>query len=340
MNTVKEKERDLLDTSKVKFSDLLTQSDVMQEKCSDFSLEKVNPENFRFNEMAGITYQTNSGEIRRPSISRFALSQLCGKIGVPAQYIDKCVSSGRIDLAQDNVNSWLEDYNKNLFIREYDGRIRGILSDRYSVCDTPDILYGISDVLPVDNYNIKGFFLNEEFLHIRMVDRHVLPINNEDLYPGISIDTSDVGKSNLTVNFFIWKKVCTNGLVIPKKFGILFRQKHIGIDSDEFRTTLQESIKMIQPITDNVVKAINDTATISLESAFEDKDSLENLIARVRQQTKLSEESTNKVIQLIQNETYPMNRWGLINSITEVAQDFSIFRRLELERIAGEMLVA
>ena len=37
---------------------------------------------------------------------------------------------------------------------------------------------------------------------------------------------------------------------------------------------------------------------------------------------------------------YEDNRWGLINGITEVAQDFTLERRLELEKIAGSLLVA
>lgn len=39
-------------------------------------------------------------------------------------------------------------------------------------------------------------------------------------------------------------------------------------------------------------------------------------------------------------DRYDMSRWGLINGITEVAQDFTLERRLELERMAGNLLVA
>ena len=53
----------------------------------------------------------------------------------------------------------------------------------------------------------------------------------------------------------------------------------------------------------------------------------------------MSDESTGKVIQLMQDGTYNRNRWGLINSITQVAQDFTLERRIELERIAGGMLL-
>ena len=53
----------------------------------------------------------------------------------------------------------------------------------------------------------------------------------------------------------------------------------------------------------------------------------------------LSEENANKVIYLMKDR-YDMSRWGLINGITEVAQDFTLERRLELERMAGNLLVA
>ena len=59
----------------------------------------------------------------------------------------------------------------------------------------------------------------------------------------------------------------------------------------------------------------------------------------IRQQTNLSNESAGKVIDLMQNR-YGDNRWGYINAITEVAQDFTLERRLELERIAGNLLAA
>ena len=39
-------------------------------------------------------------------------------------------------------------------------------------------------------------------------------------------------------------------------------------------------------------------------------------------------------------DRYDMSRWGLINGITELAQDFTLERRLELERMAGNLLVA
>ena len=307
----------------------------------DYMVRKANTNNFRFNETAGITFFSEDQGIRNFPISRYALGQLATKIGVPARYIEKCIDSGRIDLAQDNVNSWLEDYNKDLFIREYNGGIRGVLSSRYSVCDSHDILEVVNDAVDLSKYKVKGSYLNEERLHVRLIGTEMLPIDGEDLFAGLFLDSSDVGRNILTVKFGIYKQVCTNGLVIARAGGTLFEQKHIGITAEEFHEGLVKSLQNVDLLTENAVEWVrrakhrdNHWSAVS-----EYEDDINEFVAYIRQQTNLSNESAHKVIDLMQTK-YEDNRWGLINGITEVAQDFTLERRLELERIAGNLLVA
>ena len=54
----------------------------------------------------------------------------------------------------------------------------------------------------------------------------------------------------------------------------------------------------------------------------------------------MPEDGVKKVIQLMTDGVYEKTRWGLINSITQVAQDFTLDKRVEYERAAGGMLVA
>ena len=306
-------------------------------KCTDYTVVKANSNtNLRFNEMAGLTFVADDGVVRRSGISRYALGQLSSKIGVPARYIEKCVQSGRLDLAQDNVNSWLSDYNKNLFLRDYNGTLRGVLSDKYSVCDSPDILRVVNDAVDLNTYRIKGSYISEERLHVRLVGREMLPIPNEDLFAGLFIDSSDVGRNILVVNFGIYKQVCTNGLVICKAGGTLFKQKHIGISVDEFHEGLYNSLGVIDELTENAIEFVNRAKAKSCSLDLED---MERFVRDIRHTTNLSEESAGKVISLMQTK-YGSSHWGLINSITEVAQDFTLDRRIELETIAGNILVA
>ena len=169
----------------------------------------------------------------------------------------------------------------------------------------------------------------------------MLPIDGEDLFPGLFIDSSDVGRSILTVRFGIYKQVCTNGLVIARNSGVLFEQKHIGISAEEFHEGLVASLSNVELLTENAVEWVQRAKNRPnhWSSASEYDDNINEFVAYIKNNTNLSEDSSRKVIDLM-NTKYEDNRWGLINSITEVAQDFTLERRLELEKIAGNLLVA
>ena len=338
----KEKEiKEVIDTRPKTLDKLIEKAHEIESRSNDYMVRHASSHNIRFNERAGITFISEDQCIRDFPISRYALGQLSSKIGVPVRYLDKCIQSGRIDLAQDNVNSWLEDYNKDLFIREFSGGIRGVLSNKYSVCDSHEILEAIDDAVDLSKYKVKGSFLNEERLHVRLIGKEMLPIDGEDLFAGLFLDSSDVGRNILTVKFGIYKQVCTNGLVIARAGGTLFEQKHIGITAEEFHDGLFKSLQNVDLLTDHAVewvqRAKNRYNHWSVET--EHPEDIEEFVAYIRQQTNLSDDSAHKVISLMQTK-YEDTRWGLINGITEVAQDFTLERRLELERIAGSMLVA
>lgn len=338
----KEKEiKEVIDTRPKTLDKLIEKAHEIESRSNDYMVRHANSNNIRFNERAGITFISEDQNIRDFPISRYALGQLGTKIGVPVRYLEKCIQSGRIDLAQDNVNSWLEDYNKDLFIRAFSGGIRGVLSNKYSVCDSHEILEAVDDAVDLSKYKVKGSFLNEERLHVRLIGKEMLPIDGEDLFAGLFLDSSDVGRNILTVKFGIYKQVCTNGLVIARAGGTLFEQKHIGITAEEFHDGLVKSLQNVDLLTDHAVewvqRAKNRYNHWSVET--EHPEDIEEFVAYIRQQTNLSDDSAHKVISLMQTK-YEDTRWGLINGITEVAQDFTLERRLELERIAGSMLVA
>ena len=338
--------KEVIDLRNTDFNALVEKAERIEKESTDYMVTQANSNNVRFNDNFGLTFVPDEGEVEDLRLTHHSLGQLGTKIGVPSRYIEKCIASGRIDLAKDNVNSWLEDYNKSLFIREYRGRIRGILSNKYSVCDSDTILNVFSDVMGnrLANYDIKGNFLNEERLHLRMVNKERMNIDGEDLFSGIFIDSSDVGRSILKVNYGVYKLVCTNGLVIAKAGGTLFEQKHVGISADDLRDGLKEAFEKLPVLEDNARQWIEFARnTPCKEVAFDIKhlseEDMDSFVESIRQKTMLSKESATKVVELMRTK-YDGSKWGLINGITEVAQDFTLERRLELETIAGGMLVA
>ena len=331
--------KEVVSTRPTTLNNLIIKANDIALNSTDYMVRKANTSNIRFNEEAGVTFIEDK-EIRNFPISKYALGQLGGKIGVPVRYLEKCIESGRIELAQDNVNSWLEEFNKDLFIREYNGKIRGVLSNKYSVCDSHEILKVVDDTVDLSKYKIKGSYLNEERLHLRLVSKEMLPIEGEDLFAGLFIDSSDVGRSILTVKFGIYKQVCTNGLIISRAGGTLFEQKHIGISADEFHSGLVKSLKNVDELTEHAIEMVEYARSMSSHYEVNNltEEPMAEFIQIIRNRTNLSVESATKVIDLMKTK-YNSSKWGLINSITEVAQDFTLERRLELERIAGDMLV-
>ena len=162
-----EKPSEVIDVQTAYLNEVLKNAVEISNRCSDYHVRKADPSSMRVTEDLHLVYKPDIGDTRECEMSHFALSQFGTKIGVPANYLEKCVKKGRSDIAQYNVNSWLQDYGKPLFIREYqkeDGTdtVRGVLSDKYAVCDTPSIIEGIDRVLDLDNFRVD-VYIDEDY---------------------------------------------------------------------------------------------------------------------------------------------------------------------------------
>lgn len=320
----------------------------IQNECYDVMLKEVSYENLAIHvgndgDISAF-FKTADMGIVRESLSRYALGQLCNKLGVPVRYIEKCIKADQNVLANKNLNTWIEDYNKDLFLRIYQRKVRGILSNRYSVLDTPDIIDVIDESTKGLDLKVKGYYMSEERFHARLVQQHMMKINGEDLYAGIQIDSSDVGRSPLNVMFFIYKQVCTNGLAVAKGRGSLFTQRHISICTDDFREQLSQSLKTLPTLIseyEHIIQRCANQYTLMGTKYFSGKDDfdtvLKEFIQKIRYKTNLTEDGAKKVVNLV-GEKYGPSDWGVVNALTEVAQDYTLERRIELEKIAGSLL--
>lgn len=338
--------KEVLNTNNTSFANFYEKAVRISDNCKDYFVLLNNDDDYyeymrfvlKFNEDVLKVHTKDTDDVfRTTGISHYALSQLATKLGIPMRYIDNCIHKEMYGLVEDNFHSWLKYYNGKLFIRQYKDSIRGILTDRYSCLDTEDILCVLDDYLDMDKYTIKGSFLNEERLHLRFVSNEKLPVPNEDLFAGIFIDSSDVGRSVLSVNFGIYKQVCTNGLIVAKNKGVLFQQKHIGITPDEFKKGFIAAISKVDVLAENAVELVKECKgkKILLSSQQE----IDDFIKRIKDTTSISQTAAMKVIDLMQNR-YGSTKWGMINGLTEVAQDYTLERRIELEKIAGNILIA
>lgn len=317
-------EHEMLNTTQ-SFENLMAKANEIQSMCIDY---KVPVNSIKMTDDLMLKFEDHE-----LSLSQLAAAHLCGKLNMPSRYFTRLVESNNKILAAENINCWLNDPTdkRTFLLRGYAGQVRGVLSGSYSVYDAPEILETLQEVFKPEDFILKGSYISHERLHLRLIENKMLDVEGEDLYAGITLDSSDVGRSGLQVKFFIWKKVCTNGLVIAKSYARLFKQKHIGISHDDFAESLKEGLNTFYTLKDKIAESIRETNAIPVNS------DIDELLEEIKEQTNLSDQAAEKVIELMQVK-YAPTKWGLINGITEVAQEFTLETRLQLEEIAGNML--
>ena len=223
-NVTEDKFERLVETEDQTLSDLFNKSNIIQKNCTDW--EDVPMAEIELNNKLHIVGKNRDNEV---GLTPYAFSQLCTKLGIPTQYMKKCIEAGFTPLVMDNINNWLDNFgHKKLLIRKYGDVVRGILSDKYSICDTPEILSAIEQSGILGSMDLKSYIINPSRFHARFVGDK-MKVVGEDLFAGIQIDSSDVGRSKLDIKFLVYKQVCTNGLVLPKEAGTVYEQKHIFI---------------------------------------------------------------------------------------------------------------
>lgn len=335
-------------TTKTTLNDLIYKAQSIEDKCSDFVTSgdvlkmEVGCDGKESNPKPNLVFSAYDNEVLstyKGKLTDFSLGQLCTKVGVPTSYVNRCIRSGEYGLSMDNVNTWLSKEKQNpLLVRMYGDKIRGLLSSRYQRFDTSKILSMLNSAF--SSYAIKGYYLDEERFHLRAVLPRKLNVEGEDLYAGLQVDSSDVGRSSLTIMFFVFKQVCTNGLCVSHGGGVLFSQKHIGIEQSEFNGAVVSAFDKIPDLAksiEGVIQASRETPI--LRSGKSEEQFITDMVKSIHDSTKMSETDAKKVVEVMQNK-YGETNWGLINSITEVAQEFTLERRIELEKIAGNMLFA
>lgn len=338
----KEDNREILSTVKnTGIENLFSESLLLSNRCVDYTVRGATTENIFFKDNGKFSFKPEAfdGFIQNTEISDFALGQICAKLGVPKKYVERCLKENP-PLATENINSWLEDYGKDLFIRCCDDKIRGVLSSKYSTFDTPEILKSLMDSYDFTDFSVKGSYLSPERFHARIVMPRNLDIPMEDdLMPGIQIDSSDVGRSVLTVQFLIFKQVCTNGLVIPKNYGVLFSQKHIGISQSEFITEFKKSVQNLPLLIEHSEEFITNAKNTGIK-VYTQEDMMK-FVQGLQKSANIPEDSAKRVMNIVKSEVYGSpSRWTLINALTQEAQNFTLEKRIDVERYAGSLLVA
>lgn len=345
----------ILKKEAVSLTDILAKALEIKGRCKDIRLESLanatvsHTEDFgRLHFIAPFAEDrgTTLGLMTQAELSAWAFKQLCSaRLKVPYRYMKACIDSETPEiqrLFELNMNTHLAQYNNGVLLRLYCAgageplSIRGVLTPSYTVFDS-DRVMDITREMLNDDYVVRGHHIDEAGMQIRVTTPEPLKISGEDIFPGLIITSGDVGNRQLTVQFLLWKQVCSNGMVLAKLMGMMLKKRHYGAyDNNNFRESFVSTLDMFP----SFVRHASELIEANRAKALTDEDLTKRLEA-FSKQCKLKNEERDEIVHLTKN-VYGMSVWGYLNALTEFAQAerFDIDDRTEIETYAGNILAA
>ncbi len=161
---------------------------------------------------------------------------IAARLGIPFQYLAKCPG----DVQANNLNYWLKhEKNEELFFRFDGDEIRAIFTPKYKPVDNFEVLERLDAVGYTPDTPVQCY-LDQEFMSLSIPDsRQTFEIDGEKITPGVSISNSEVGLASLSIEAYMLRLVCTNGLISKTEVSASYRHVSVRI-LEEFPVILEK----------------------------------------------------------------------------------------------------
>ncbi len=278
------------------------------------------------------------------SLSPWATTQACQRLGIPSGYFRKCTP----DLQDRQFNHWTRyqemingltkgdreiERDGNWLLRSKGQSVRGVLSSRYARLDNRQLLQALIPLLSGSRYEVGLSQLTGESFHLRLVDptiaRDVLP--GDRLIVGIHIANSEVGMRAVTVDAMVFRVICTNGLIRRVNNRSLLKQRHIHVSEPRFAEMLADALREAVVVAAGFIEQM----ALAVQTPIPD---VEGAIAVLGQMWSLTQETQAFIRFALHGEARPETMYGLVNAVTSAAQKLPVDDRFDLETLAGILI--
>ena len=285
---------------------------------------KVGAKGLRIEESGQLAISDSGDTNGSYTLSDLATAQLCGKLKIPVEYYHRLPGPmkalvGNFDLERLNGHA--------LLLRGKGEWIRAVLSGEYVVYNNAQIAETVQTLLQDGNVRVKTFVMEETHLFIKIVSEEIVEPTS-GLKAGIMIGNSEVGLGSVSVEPFVFRKACTNDLVIAQEKS--FRHPHVHLTANELSRRMAIGINEAFTLASSSLDAFLKTREELIPDPVE-------TIRQIAASRKLSQKFTDEVVSSFQLEP-EYTRFGVINAFTSAAQKVSPLQRIEIERFAGTLL--
>lgn len=275
---------------------------------------------------SGALELNRDGRSERFVLSELATSQMCGRLGIPVPYYRRLPGELRATVANYDLGRLAET---SYLLRGKDEWIRAFLSADYVAYNNGNVAETVKELLKGASVSVKSFVLEETHLFLKIISDEIVDPPS-GLKAGIMIGNSEVGLGSISVEPFLYRKACTNDLVVTQEKS--FRHAHIHLTVSELRN------RMADAISDSFRVAASALDTFLLTRGEPVADPVET-IRQLAEGRKMSQKFVDEVVSSYAAEPDP-TRFGVINAFTRAAQKLGPLQRIEVERFAGTLIEA
>jgi hypothetical protein len=277
-------------------------------------------------------YGESIGAGPRVQISPWAFGQLCNRLGVPAQYMNKCPD----DLVADNLNHWVRNPGKNVLLRLKDVEndlpvLRAYLSDKFAPFDNHTLAGVLRSELHISaNTQVSvGYDALQFNLEMDVPDLE-FDVNDTRFHPGISIENSEVGHNSFKVNFSLRPSQLPVGMIVVHRS----EHRHIGRPS-----RLRRECRALMGYAINHAASLRERVTTKIErlKVFQlDAEGITKFRAKMKEKYHFSDTVENAVTHQIGGSV--LSAYELLEKYLFVSNNLSVEESIQVREAVGDII--
>lgn len=313
------------------------------------SIVKARAFTFGSDEQPRLTVQFGNETL---GVHRHALGQMASKAGIPGAYLAELDSNGgwQRALAAEILNKHFHEgqSSSKYLVRATSNQVRGFLSDRYRRLDSRPLLETFAGACQeIGAVPVDGVVSDTRVALKAMLPMVFEPVPGEVMCLGIEWGNSDYGASRHAVRAFIFRLTCLNGATMEDSLAQVHLGRQLNEDIEFSRRTYQLDTQASVSALKDVVKGVLGPAKVNtllegIKAANEKKVDWKNLrtsLARKLLKSELQAVEAAYESEDVINLPAGKSLWRASNAVSWIAgKTEDNDRRLELERLAGEVI--
>lgn len=232
---------------------------------------------------------------------------------------------------------------KRIFTRFRGSHCRALFSDRYAAVDVNVLVAMVADALTAqerEQARVHRFsYDGDQFFGTLLIGpESLVEVGNERYVRGVSLVSSEDGSLRISLEPFIGRLACSNGLIVCTPTGQAVSKRHVGrIDLNQLAADIRVAVGSALAQADRALLQFEAGRKVELHDA-------ERIIVQLGKDFRLTSEQVKRWLRgheatLCEPTVGEISAFTIINGLTRSAQDSEFAtERTQLEALAGRLV--